>query len=150
MVQALKNCMDDDWVAELRFASVLLLRKMMDYIRDDIDYEDFKEVYPELLKRLDDSQDGIRIEAAKTFEVFFETLMDPWSGSLYDYIIKNIFIHLDDPSLKIQDAITATLKIAATKHTDQFIEIAADCQAKFAHPQLCKNLYDFAVSYKNR
>jgi hypothetical protein len=55
MVQALKNCMDDDWVAELRFASILLLRKMMEYIREDIEYEDFKEVYPELLKRLDDS-----------------------------------------------------------------------------------------------
>ena len=26
---------------------------------------------------------------------------DPWSGSLYEYTVKNIFIHLDDPNQEI-------------------------------------------------
>jgi hypothetical protein len=29
-------------------------------------------MYPELLKRMDDAQDGIRIEMCKVFEVFFD------------------------------------------------------------------------------
>ena len=49
-----------------------------------------------MLKRLDDAQDGIRIETAKTFELFFELLPEGWSNSLLDYCIKGIFIHLDD------------------------------------------------------
>lgn len=125
-VNALKNCLDDDWVADLRFASVILLRLIMEYVRDEMDYEDFKTVYPELLKRLDDSQDGIRIETAKTLEVFFQILPDPWSGNLYEYCVKGIFIHIDDPSVKIQEAIVTVLKVASTKHTDQFIEIAGE------------------------
>jgi hypothetical protein len=40
---------------ELRFASVLLTRRIMEKIRDDIDHEIFKEIYEQLLKRLDDA-----------------------------------------------------------------------------------------------
>lgn len=112
----------------------------MEYVREELDYEDFKELYPELLKRLDDSQDGIRLEVAKTLELWFEALPDPWSGNLYDYTVRNIFIHIDDPNSKIQDAITAVLQKAATKHNEQFIEISIECQAKSANVLLCKNL----------
>jgi hypothetical protein len=34
---------------------VILLRKLMDYAREDLDFDDFKEIYPDLLKRLDDA-----------------------------------------------------------------------------------------------
>jgi hypothetical protein len=36
------------------------------------------------------------IATAEAFCAFFKYLPDPWSTSLYDYTIKNIFIHLDD------------------------------------------------------
>jgi len=70
----------------------------MEYCREDLDFDDFREIYPDLLKRLDDAQDGIRIETAKNFELFFELVPNPWSSSLYEYSVKNIFIHLDDPN----------------------------------------------------
>ena len=41
----LKNCLDDDWMNELRFASVLLTRRILEKIREDIDHEIFKEIY---------------------------------------------------------------------------------------------------------
>lgn len=92
----MKSCLDDDWMNELRFASIILTRKIMEKIREDIDHDIFKEIYEQLLKRLDDAQDGIRIETAKTFELFFELLPEKWSNSLYEYTIKGVFIHLDD------------------------------------------------------
>jgi hypothetical protein len=45
MFAPLKSCLDDDWMNELRFASVLLTRRVMEKIRDDIDHEIFKEIY---------------------------------------------------------------------------------------------------------
>lgn len=79
MLGYLKNCLDDDWANDLRFASVILMRKTIGYIHKELNEDDFAitEYYPELLKRLDDAQDGIRIETCKTFEVFFDTLKDP-------------------------------------------------------------------------
>ena len=68
-----------------------------------------KELYEQLLKRLDDAQDFIRIETAKAFEVFFDMLPVGWSSGLYDYTVKHIFIHLDDGNDKIRDAIVSVL-----------------------------------------
>jgi len=78
-MNVLKNCIDDDWANDLRFASVVLIKKLIEYLHEVFDDEDYKEIYPELLKRLDDSQDSIRVETANTFKVFFTFLPDPWS-----------------------------------------------------------------------
>jgi hypothetical protein len=123
---ALKSCLDDDWMNELRFASVILTRKMMESMRSDIDHECFKEIYEQMLKRLDDAQDGIRVETSKTFELFFELLPEGWSSGLYDYCVKGIFIHLDDSNEQVRDAITKVLKKAARINPDIFLEIAYD------------------------
>ena len=88
MINKLKSPLDDDWAHDLRFASVVLVTKMMEFMGKDMDREGFNEIYPELLKRLDDAQDGIRIEACKSFEVLWSLIYDPWSTSLYPYTIK--------------------------------------------------------------
>ena len=94
----MSSCLEDDWGNDLRFATVVFLRKLLIFLKGCADNEDLKTIYPELLKRLDDAQDGIRIETCKAFEVVFEMMEDPWSSSLYEYAVKNIFIHLDDPN----------------------------------------------------
>jgi dynein assembly factor 5 len=96
LMSVIKNTLDDDWANDLRFTSVVFVRHLIEYLHECFSEEEYKEIYPELLKRLDDSQDAIRIQSAKTFEVFFEHLPNPWSSSLYEYTVKNIFIHLDD------------------------------------------------------
>lgn len=126
----LMSTLDDDWAHDLRFASVVLLTKIMEFFKEDMDREGFNKIYVELLKRLDDAQDGIRIETCKAFEVYFEYLPDPWSSSLYKYAIKQIFIHIDDPSELIQQAIVKVLEKACRVQNSDFIEIARDCEAK--------------------
>lgn len=88
-----------------------------------MDDEDYKEIYPELLKRLDDSQDAIRIETANSFLVFFTYLNENWSTSLYEYTVKNIFIHLDDQNEQIQKAIMEVLKASVRINREKFIDI---------------------------
>ena len=102
------------------------------------------------MKRLDDAQDGIRVETCKAFEVFFEHISDPWSSSLYSYTIKQIFIHIDDPNTQIQNAITALLQKACTKQTDDFIAIARENETKFQHALLVKSCLDFALEVRNK
>jgi hypothetical protein len=55
VINVLKNCIDDDWASDLRFASVILIKRMIEYLAHVFEDEDYKEIYPELLKRLDDS-----------------------------------------------------------------------------------------------
>ena len=55
MFKLLKTSMEDDWDNDMRFASVVLMKHILLYIQADFDSEDYKAVYPELLKRLDDA-----------------------------------------------------------------------------------------------
>ena len=138
----LKNCIDDDWANDLRFTSVVLIRKIIEFLHEVFTDEEYKDIYPELLKRLDDSQDGIRIATAETFQVFFRRLPDPWSSSLYEYSVKNIFIHLDDSNPEIQKAIREVLVQAARIQREKFFEIAEEQLHKFQHPSQVKSLIE--------
>ena len=41
------------------------------------------------------------------------------------------------------------LEHACRVQTDEFIEIARECETKFSHTILCKNLVEYAVNYRN-
>jgi dynein assembly factor 5, axonemal len=144
IVNKMKNCLEDDWANDLRFSAVVFLKKLIGYLQDEMDREDYITIYPELLKRLDDAQDGIRIESTHALEQFFEKLPDPWSSSLYEYTIKAVFIHLDDPSTEIQKRITSVLEKGSRVQTEDFLRIADECLSKHSHPVLVKNLIDYA------
>ena len=145
LMASIKNCMDDDWQNDIRFASVILLKGLLNFLGSVLEYEDFKDIYPEMLKRLDDAQDGIRIEMCNCFEVFFEILPTNWSSSLYEYCIKTIFIHLDDNNENIQKAVVSVLKKASRILTQEFVKVAREMEGKSSHPALCQALLDYAT-----
>mmetsp|Transcript_10035 Transcript_10035/g.16892 ORF Transcript_10035/g.16892 Transcript_10035/m.16892 type:complete len:159 (+) Transcript_10035:1130-1606(+) len=145
----LKSSLDDDWANDLRFASIVLTKHLQGYLKDNFEHDDYQLIYTELLKRLDDAQDGIRIETCKVLEVFFEIIPDPWSGSLYEYTVKTIYVHLDDSNPEIQQAISNVLKVACTKQTDDFIRVSKEQVNKTVHPALCKSLMDHAMEVRS-
>lgn len=140
----IKGTMDDDWCNDLRFAATIAMRRFLQYTASETNKEDFIDFYADILKRMDDAQDQIRLETCKTMEVFFDMLPEYWSSSLYPYTVKAVFIHLDDPSNAIQDAVTKVLQKAARVQTKDFLEVAQECYEKHSHPALCKNLIDYA------
>lgn len=140
LLNNLKNCLDDDFSSDIRFASIVLVKVMIKYAGKHFEWDDYKEVYPELLKRLDDSQDGIRLEACKALEFFFEAVSKEWAENLFEYMIQNIYIHLDDSEEQIQAAISQVLKKAAEKHPRMVIEIGSAMSAKFKHQVVAENL----------
>mmetsp|Transcript_882 Transcript_882/g.765 ORF Transcript_882/g.765 Transcript_882/m.765 type:complete len:121 (+) Transcript_882:1164-1526(+) len=113
---------------------------MISYSGEHFLYDVFKEVYPELLKRLDDSQDGIRLEACKSFEVYFLHLDQEWAQNLFEYMMQNIFIHLDDSEEHIQIAISRVLIQAAKVHKDIVMGIGRSMTPKFQHQIVIENL----------
>ncbi len=51
----LKNCIDDDWAHDLRYASVVLIRHLIEALYEHLETTDYQTIYVELLKRLDDA-----------------------------------------------------------------------------------------------
>ena len=50
-----KNCLDDEHYSSIWFVSTVFMGSLIDKCHEELDYEDYKNVYPELIKRLDDS-----------------------------------------------------------------------------------------------
>jgi dynein assembly factor 5 len=97
----------------------------------------FKKLYPELLKRMDDAKDQVRIHTASVWAAFFPAVKT-WMGSVallkgpedegklttvkdgqvielgldrghYETIIDGLLIHLDDPDQNVQEAVCLAL-----------------------------------------
>ena len=112
----LVSCLEDDDVTTRRL-SCRVITKMFEYMSNisvatqRLRYEQINDLYPKLLKRLDDSDDEIRKDAclmlvkfwsaAEKSSYFHETCM------VYTFDV--LFLHLDDPSLEIQRAVFEAL-----------------------------------------
>lgn len=140
LLNNLKNWLDDDFSSDIRYAAIVLVKVMIKFSGNNLQWDDFKEVYPELLKRLDDSQDGIRLEACKAYEAFFEFLPKDWATNLVEFMVQNIYIHLDDSDENIQQAIAQVLKKAAQVHPNIVIQIGTAMGQKFKHQVVVDNL----------
>ncbi len=130
----LKQALDDDWDPEIRFLSIKLMKEFFILNKDSLKEDNMFELYPVLLKRLDDSQDANRIEMCGILEIFFKICLKvKISESTYDYIINTSFIHLDDPNEKVREAVYGFLKDALKVYPETFKKIANKNLHVFTH-----------------
>jgi hypothetical protein len=61
------------------------------------------QLYAEILKRLDDSNDTVRKAACQTFSTFLRAApKEHFKGTIIDYTLDCLFVHLDDSDPSIQ------------------------------------------------
>lgn len=148
LLPILKSCLDDSFSPDNRMIAALIVSAMLSNLHEVIDAEQLRDIYPDLLKRLDDSNDKIRVIICEALKSFFKCLPPGWSHSLYEYIIKTLFIHLDDPSLEIQDAVYGVLEAALHQDYNIFQREAKVAVGKSAHPRRCEELCRLAESLR--
>mmetsp|Transcript_96123 Transcript_96123/g.170577 ORF Transcript_96123/g.170577 Transcript_96123/m.170577 type:complete len:951 (+) Transcript_96123:63-2915(+) len=148
LLPILKSCLDDNWSPDNRMVACLVLSCILTEMQADINGEQLREIYPELLKRLDDSNDKIRVAVCEALGVFFKCLPHNWSRTLFEYILRTLFVHLDDPNMEIQNGIYAVLESAVHQDYTTFMNEAKTAAAKSSHPRLCEELVRLAESLR--
>ena len=152
----LVSCLDDDDVTTRRL-SCRVITKIFECVSkisvasQRLTYEQINDLYPKLLKRLDDSDDEIRKDAclmlvkfwsaAEKSSYFHETCM------VYTFDI--LFLHLDDPSLEIQQAVFKALRCACELHSKLLIQKASESRGKHRTPEFCDELIRMASDILN-
>ncbi|CAN0214737.1 unnamed protein product [Lampetra fluviatilis] len=78
------------------------------------DADALNKIYPEVLKRLDDASDEVRIAAARCFSAWFGCVGGDYDRGLYrahlEFLYRGLLVHLDDPDAGIQAAVLDVLK----------------------------------------
>lgn len=106
--------MDDDNKGT-RLIACRAMTRTFDLAGSTVNQDRLHNMYLELLKRLDDSSDEIRLTVSKTFLAYLDCFQKSYDVQLYkahlEAMYKGLLVHLDDPDVKIQEAILGTIYI---------------------------------------
>ena len=111
-------------------------------------YAQTNEMYPELLKRLDDSNDGVRLAVCGSMEAFWEAPADEQgapsiSKTILGYMVDALLIHLDDGEEEIQKAVMAVLKGAGRREPSLVGSKVAAVRSQHRTPEYCDAIMTF-------
>lgn len=99
----------DDTNKSTRLIACRVMTRLFELSGPSLDLDRLHNIYPELLKRLDDSNDEIRITVAKTWLGYLDSFGGRYDAGLYkahvEAIYRGLLVHLDDPDPRIQEAI---------------------------------------------
>ncbi|XP_062515941.1 dynein axonemal assembly factor 5-like [Corticium candelabrum] len=145
MMTQVTSCLDDS-NQSTRLVSCKVLRLIFMLLESRLDVDALHQMYPDLLKRMDDNSDSIRMATIKTLSSYFSCFPKEYDRGLYrahmEAIYRGMLIHLDDPSEEIQDAMLGVLKEAAVINPTLLKEQLDNVRHKHRVSEYCDKLSD--------
>ncbi|XP_060561943.1 dynein axonemal assembly factor 5-like [Ruditapes philippinarum] len=138
--------MDDDNKGT-RLVACRVMTRTFDLAGGSINQDRLHNMYLELLKRLDDSSDEIRLMVSKTFLAYLDSFEQAYDVQLYrahlEAMFKGLLVHLDDPDEKIQEAILGVLKKAGGLLPGMLIQEVETTKHKHRSKKYCEELVGY-------
>ncbi|XP_052819381.1 dynein axonemal assembly factor 5-like [Mya arenaria] len=144
-------CMDDDNKGT-RLVACRVMTRTFDLAGPKINQDRLHNMYVELLKRLDDSSDEIRLMVARTFQAYLHCFEQAYDVQLYrahlEAMYKGLLVHLDDPDEKIQEAVLGVLKKAGSLLPALMLQEVEGSRHKHRSDRYCEQLIQHLKSLK--
>ncbi|CAB3999599.1 dynein assembly factor 5, axonemal-like, partial [Paramuricea clavata] len=140
------SCLDDH-SPTTRSITSQVLEKLLTLCKDHYNVDLLHSLYPELLKRMDDSSDEIRVFVTKTLLAFFRAFPSDYDKDLYklhlEAMFKGLLVHLDDSSSHIQEGVLLCLKEASNISPSIMKEQVKLVQHKHRVSRYCDELLQY-------
>ncbi|XP_067427259.1 dynein axonemal assembly factor 5-like isoform X1 [Thunnus thynnus] len=106
--------------------------------------EALNKVYPELLKRLDDSSEEVRGVALQALGLWLSSLTKDYNPELcaphLQFLFQELLLHLDDPDSSVQDQVLEILKQGSSVHPSLLKREVKAVRDKQRSPLYCDQL----------
>ncbi|KAK3258504.1 hypothetical protein CYMTET_32454, partial [Cymbomonas tetramitiformis] len=142
LLSVVHTCMEEDYYADTRRVGVYALQQVLLVAGPHLDGEERRQIYPEILKRLDDSNDGIRLATTGCITAFFSTLNQSYDDTNTGYFLDGIIVHMDDADPSIQEGICAALQEAARIKPEVVEEKVLSVRARHRSPVYCDRVLE--------
>ncbi|MEQ2252894.1 hypothetical protein ILYODFUR_026543, partial [Ilyodon furcidens] len=110
-------------------------------IGTSLHHEALNKIYPELLKRLDDSSEEVRSVAMQAVGLWLSSLTKDYNPELYaphlQLLFQQLLLHLDDPDSSVQDQVLEVLKKCSSLHPSLLQKEAEAVRDKQRSPLHC-------------
>ncbi|CAM9588368.1 unnamed protein product [Ectocarpus sp. 6 AP-2014] len=131
----------EDHEATTRQITCLSLEMMFRMIPGALGDEPVRLIYPELLKRLDDSNDTVRMAVCGTIAAFLRaTAPQNVRGTVLQYMSEQLLVHLDDQDEAMQRAVFAVMEVAAAIDPKTVEKLASEARSSHRTPSYCDRL----------
>ncbi|KAF8068179.1 Dnaaf5 [Scenedesmus sp. PABB004] len=116
LLPLLAQCLDDDWYADLRHTACYVTQALLEQVGASLDDEARRALYPELLKRLDDSANKVRVAACASLVAFVRAAGPGYCATNAGYLAAGVVIHMDDGDALVAEAACQVLEALAATH----------------------------------
>lgn len=108
--------LEEDFYSDTRLAACQLAEQLLLQCGGMLDDEQRRKVYPELLKRLDDSSNAVRVACCGAIQAFARTSVPLYDDTNTGYLVAGMLIHMDDMAHEVQEAVCRAIEdIARSK-----------------------------------
>ena len=113
LLPTLKSTTSDD-DSSTRELATATLAKVLEKIPGVLGEEAVHQIYPDLIKLLDDSNERVRLASCDALKHFLSSAPPKnFQGTAIEYMVENLFLHLDDPSPFFREKVYNVLCYAA-------------------------------------
>ncbi|XP_013865552.1 dynein assembly factor 5, axonemal [Austrofundulus limnaeus] len=117
------------------------LSAMLRLIGTSLHHEALNKIYPELLKRLDDSSEEVRGVALQAVGLWLSSVTKDYNPELraphLQLLFQQLLLHLDDPDSSVQDQVLEILKKGSSVHPTLLMREAEAARDKQRSPHHC-------------
>ncbi|XP_039327419.1 dynein axonemal assembly factor 5 isoform X1 [Saimiri boliviensis] len=142
MPQVLTTLEEDSQMT--RLISCRIINTFLKTLGGMIDPDKLIKIYPELLKRLDDVSNDVRMAAASTLVTWLQCVKHADGKAYYQssvqYLYRELLVHLDDPESAVQDAVLEVLKEGSALFPDLLVRETEAVIHKHRSATYCEQL----------
>lgn len=113
LLPMLFQSLEEEYFVDTRLAACSGMYHLLVSAGGTLTHEQCRLMYPELLKRLDDSSNTVRANVCQALNIFVQTMGPVLDDGNVTYLINGMLIHMDDVDLAIQEAVCCVLETAA-------------------------------------
>ncbi|XP_007941344.1 dynein axonemal assembly factor 5 [Orycteropus afer afer] len=127
-----------------RLVSCRIINLFLQTSGDTNEPDGLLKIYPELLKRLDDVSNEVRVAAASTLSTWLKCIRSDNSKLCYQshiqYLYRELLVYLDDPEPAVQDAVLEVLKDGSVLFPEILVQETEAVLHKHRSPAHCERL----------
>eukprot|EP00878_Enallax_costatus_P026780 GHUV01028775.1.p1 GENE.GHUV01028775.1~~GHUV01028775.1.p1 ORF type:complete len:191 (+),score=54.83 GHUV01028775.1:832-1404(+) len=104
LLPLLAQCLDEDWYSDVRHTACYVMQLLLEQVGSQLNDEARRAIYPELLKRLDDSSNKVRIAACAALVAFIQSAGSSYCSTNSGYLAAGVILHMDDGEQDVAEA----------------------------------------------
>lgn len=105
--------LEEEYFVDTRLAACSGVYHLLLSVGDTLTCEQCRMIYPELLKRLDDSSNTVRVNICQALNALVQSMGPLLDDDNVAYFINGMLIHMDDVDSTVQEAVCSVLESAA-------------------------------------